>query len=117
MSAAHARKSLMKTLRQVTGVRVIPDIGQKVLDPPALVIVPPTLTYDVYSPEPTTATFRVPLVVPADDRSIDRLEELLPAVVQAVYDSEDAAIAGPAEPGSWGTPPLPCYLLTIEVSV
>lgn len=105
----------MATLRQVHGVRVVLDIGQAV-DPPALVLVPPTLAYEVYGPNPNAATFQVPLVVHSDDRSIETLERLLPLVEQAVYDSADAALTG-ASPGNWGTPPLPCYLLTIEVAV
>lgn len=105
----------MATLRTVPGVRVVPDIGQAV-DPPALVLVPPTLVYEVYAPGPNAATFQVPLVVAQDDRAIEMLERLLPLVEQAIYDSADAALTG-ASPGNWGTPPLPCYLLTIEVSV
>jgi hypothetical protein len=53
--------------------------------------------------------------VVADDRTNDQLLDLLPLVEQAIYDSEDAALTA-AESGSWGSPPLPCYLLTIEVS-
>jgi hypothetical protein len=102
-------------LRTVAGVRVQVDVGQSV-DPPALVIVPPHLTYDSYNPGPTEATFRVPLVVASDDRSIDTLEALLPLVEQAVHDSADASLTE-AVPGSWGSPSLPCFLLTIEVSV
>ena len=115
MSAATMRASLEATLRTVEGVRVVLDMGQAV-DPPALVLVPPTLTYDAYFPGPTEGSFRVPLVVAGDDRAIEALERLLPLVEQAVHASEDAALTG-AEPGTWGSPPLPCYLLTIEVSV
>jgi hypothetical protein len=115
MSAAAARASLMATLRTVDGVRVALDVGQAV-DPPTLVLVPPTLVYEVYHAGPSAATFQVPLVVHSDDRSIEMLERLLPLVEQAIYDSADAALTG-ASPGNWGTPPLPCYLLTIEVAV
>lgn len=115
MSAAAARLSLMATLGTVKGVRVVTDPGQAV-DPPALVIVPPTLTYDVYAPGPSDAKFQVPLVVAGDERAVETLEALLPAVEQAIYASEDAALTG-AQSGHWGTPPLPCYLLTIEVAV
>ena len=115
MSVRDVRDRLAATL-SLSGVRVITDIGRSP-DTPCLMLPLPTLTYDVYASGPTTASFRVGLVVPADDRTGELLFELLPAVEQAVYDSEDAAMTGPAEPGSWGTPPLPCYLLTIEVSV
>lgn len=115
MSARTARLSLIATLSTVDGLRVLVDPGQTV-DPPAVVIVPPTLTYDVYGPGPSEAKFEVPLVVPGDDRAVESLEALLPAIQQAIYDSEDAALTD-AQSGHWGNPPLPCYLLTIEVSV
>lgn len=115
MGAAEARASLIATLSTV-GVGVVTDVGQSVIDPPALVIVPPTLTYDAYCPGPTAATFQVPLIVRQDEGSVEALEVLLPAVEQAVHESQDAALTR-AEPGSWGSPPLPCFLLTIEVAV
>ena len=115
MSVLEARDRLVETLR-LSGVRVLLDVGRSP-DTPCLMVPLPTLTYDAYFAGPTTASFRVPLVVEAEDRTNEHLLTLLPAVEQAIYDSEDAAMAGPAEPGSWGTPPLPCYLLTIEVSV
>lgn len=114
MSAAAARRSLIDTLSGV-GIRVVMDVGQSV-DPPALVIVPPHLAYERYGPSPSSATFRVPLVVASDDRSQDRLDELLDRVEQAVFEASDAALTE-AAPGSWGTPSLPCFLLTIEVTV
>jgi len=116
MSVQAAFDSLVSTLR-ATGMRVVVDVGQMVDSPPALVVPPPTLAYDVYSPKPTNAVFKVALVVAQDEWATTRLFTLLPAVEQAVYDSVDAAMADDAEPGSWGSPPLPCYLLTIEVSV
>jgi len=116
VSAIRAARDRLAESLATSGVRVITDIGRSP-DVPCLMIPLPTLNYDVYAPGPTTASFRVGLAVSADDRTGEQLFELLTAVEQAVYDSEDAAMTGPAEPGSWGTPPLPCYLLTIEVSV
>jgi hypothetical protein len=110
-----ARNRLADTLAK-SGIRVLLDVGRSP-DTPCLMVPLPTLTYDAYFAGPTTASFRVPLVVQAEDHTNEQLLTLLPAVEQAVHDSDDAAMAGPAEPGSWGTPPLPCYLLTIEVSV
>lgn len=115
MSVSEARDRLIEAL-EASGLRVLKDVGRSP-DTPCLMVPLPSLTYDVYAPGPTTASFRVPLVVAADDRTGEQLLELLPLVEQAVHDSHDAAMTGPAEPGSWGTPPLPCYLLTIEVSV
>jgi hypothetical protein len=115
VTAADAFTRLVTTLRGVAGVRVYVDVAQSV-DPPAMVVPPPTLTFDVYGPQPTEATFKVPLIVRGDSQETDDLLALLPVVAQAVHDSDDAALTA-AEPGSWGSPPLPCYLLTIEVSV
>lgn len=114
-SVAELRRSLEDTLRTIPGVRVVLDPGEAI-DPPALVLVPPTLTYDAYFAGPTEASFDVPLVVANDDRAMKTLELLLPLVEQAIHDTSDAALTG-AAPGNWGSPPLPCYLLTIEVTV
>jgi len=114
VSASDARNRLFDTL-STTGLRVVRDLGFSV-DPPCLVLTLPSLTYEVYGPGPSAATFRVPLVVSADDRMGDQLLNLLPGVEQAIFDSDDAALTT-TESGSWGTPPLPCLLLTIEVSV
>ena len=113
MNVAEARRRLADTLAD-SGIRVSLDPGRSA-DAPILIVTTPDLIYDAYYAEPTAATFKVPLVVVADDRTSDQLLDLLPLVEQAIYDSEDAALTA-AESGSWGSPPLPCYLLTIEVS-
>jgi hypothetical protein len=118
VNVAAARRQLAETLAK-SGIRVSLDPGRSA-DAPILIVTAPDLVYDAYYAEPTAATFRVPLVVVAHDalpiyRTNDQLLDLLPLVEQAIYDSEDAALTA-AESGSWGSPPLPCYLLTIEVS-
>lgn len=115
MSAAQALADLVAVLSTVPGVRVTTDVAAK-LAPPFLAVSPPKLTYDVYGPGPDSASFSVALVVAGDERAAQRLLDLLPVVEQVVYDSDSAALTG-ADAGSWGTPPLPCYLLTIEVGV
>lgn len=115
MSAADAYAEVQLVLKGVPGVRVTVDMAEKV-SPPFLVVTPPKLTYDAYRPSPTEALFQVPLVVEQDERATERLLALLPLVEQAIYDSESAALTG-ADAGSWGNPPLPCLLLTIEVAV
>lgn len=115
MSAAAAFAELQDILKTVPGVRMTADTAAKA-DPPFLAVSPPKLGYDAYSPSPTSATFQVPLVVAGDDRAAERLLDLLPAVEQVVYDSASAVLTG-AVAGSWGNPPLPCLLLTIEVAV
>jgi hypothetical protein len=113
VNVAETRRRLAETLAR-SGIRVSLDPGRSA-DAPILIVTTPDLIYDVYRSEPSAATFKVPLVVVADDRTSDQLLDLLPSVEQAIYDSEDAALTA-AESGSWGSPPLPCYLLTIEVS-
>jgi hypothetical protein len=113
VNVAAARQRLAETLGH-SGIRVSLDPGRSA-DAPILIVTAPDLAYEGYDATPTSATFRVPLVVVADDRTNDQLLDLLPLVEQAIYDSEDAALTA-AESGSWGSPPLPCYLLTIEVS-
>jgi hypothetical protein len=113
VNVAEARRRLAQTLERST-IRVSLDPGRSA-DAPILIVTAPDLAYEGYDATPTSATFRVPLVVVADDRTNDQLLDLLPLVEQAIYDSEDAALTA-AESGSWGSPPLPCYLLTIEVS-
>lgn len=115
MSAAEAFAELQTVLKTVPGVRVTADMAERV-SPPFLVVSPPKLIYDAYRSSPTEATFQVPLVVAADERSAERLLDLLPLVEQVIYDSESAALTD-AHAGSWGNPPLPCFLLTIEVAV
>ena len=112
--AADARASLTATLTG-TGIRVLTDVMRSP-DVPCLIVTMPTLTYDAYRVGPTEASFDVPLVVSSDDRTGEQLMGLLPIVEQAISDSEDAVLTG-AKPGSWGSPPLPSYLLTIEVAV
>jgi hypothetical protein len=106
VNVAETRRRLAETLAR-SGIRVSLDPGRSA-DAPILIVTTPDLIYDVYRSEPSAATFKVPLVVVADDRTSDQLLDLLPSV-------EDAALTA-AESGSWGSPPLPCYLLTIEVS-
>lgn len=116
MSAVLAARERLAEALRLSGIRVNTDMGRSP-DVPCLIVTLPTLTYDAYYSGPTNATFQIPLVVSADDRTGEQLLGLLPDVEQALHESEDIALTGPAEPGSWGTPPLPCYLLTIEVSV
>lgn len=115
MSAILAARDRLAETLTASGIRVSTDMGRSA-DVPCLIVTLPTLTYDVYSPEPSEASFKVPLVVAADDRTGEQLLTLLPVVQQVIHESDDAALTG-AEPGQWGTPPLPAYLLTIEVSV
>ena len=116
MSAVREARDRLAEVLAKSGIRVILDFGRSP-DTPCLMIPLPTLTYDAYYSGPTNATFRVGLVVTAEDRTGEQLFDLLPAVEQALDGVADIAMTGPVEPGSWGTPPLPAYLLPIEVSV
>ena len=65
---------------------------QDLVDPPAAVLGPPTLTWDTFMSAPTNATFTLALAAPADDRALGRLFDLLPAVTVAVDTVTDAVV-------------------------
>jgi hypothetical protein len=116
VSAVREARDRLAGVLATSGIRVILDFGRSP-DTPCLMIPLPTLTYDAYYSGPTNATFRVGLVVSADDRTGEQLYDLLDVVDQALDGVSDIAMTGPVEPGSWGSPPLPAFLLPIEVSV
>ncbi|MGE3453396.1 MAG: hypothetical protein AB7I06_18505 [Burkholderiales bacterium] len=106
--------ALSGALRLVDGVRHQEFLGDDV-DPPATVLLPPTLTWEAYVPEPTAAVWQVALVVPADERALALLWALRPRVTAALDDVMDVAVIR-AEPGTFpvGSVELPAYLITLE---
>ena len=105
--------ALRGALRTVDGVRAY-VLGEKTVDPPATVLVPPRLEWLAQGREPTEATFGVPLIVPADDRAALRLMTLLPRVVAAIEDLDDAVVRT-AEAGTFLD--LPAYLIQVEYAL
>jgi len=88
------------------------------IDPPALLIGAPQLTWDGYGSAPAAATFPVFVIVGMDDRALERLWEFVAPVAAAVDTVEDAVVQS-ADPGTFpsGAQDLPCYSLSVEVSL
>lgn len=120
MSAvSDAAARLTEGLKTVEGVRFY-ELGNATIDPPALVVGMPRLTFDTYSPgQVTGATFPVFLVVAMDDRAQLQLWELAEPVAEAIESISDAAVSGNAEPSLYlaGQSELPSYTFTVEMSV
>lgn len=112
---AVAAESLRVALASVTGLRVYTDPAATI-DPPGVVLTPPTLTWEGYRSDPTDATFVAAVVVKPDERAMSRLWELVPLVAAAVDEIPDAAVKR-AEPGVWTSNELPAYLIEIEVAL
>lgn len=119
MSAvAETSQALAAALRTVPKLRVYTDPGA-VIDPPGVLVGPPRLTWGGYVGDPTDALFVVTLAVPADDRALERLWDLVPQVAEAIDTVPDAVVRS-AEPGMWTTgngTDLPCYLINVECSL
>lgn len=111
---ADAAKALGAALAVLDGVRVYVDPAAAV-DPPAVAVGPPALTFETFSEDPTNATFVVFVVVPLDERALERLWELVPAARAAITSGTPAA-CGTASPSVFnsGGRDLPAYELTVD---
>jgi len=117
-AAADALDALFVALEGVDGLRVVRGIGLQV-DPPAVVIPPPNLTWSAMGDDPTDATFSVGLLVVNNDRITEQLLYWQPLVVAALQ-TVDNAVVTTAALGSWpagGGTDLPAYLITTEVGL
>jgi hypothetical protein len=112
-----AYEALLEALGQLDGVRAYDDPGAA-LDPPAVIVAPPMLTFGGPGSDPVTGQFVVIVAVPADERAHLRLWDLLPAVTAAIESVPDAVVTQ-AAPGSWrtGATDLPCYEVQAEMSL
>lgn len=112
-----AAEALEATLRTVTGVRVYRDPGAA-LDPPAVVLGPPALTWESNCLEPTEARFIISAVGKADERALERFWDLGPALAVALDQVLDAAVIR-ADPGVWtaGAAELPAYNIQVDVAL
>lgn len=86
------------------------------VNPPGVVLGPPSLTWDAYHSGPTRITVPVWAVVAADDRAIAALYEHLQAVTEALEESGELVVTT-ARPGVHpaGGSDLPAYEITVEV--
>ena len=112
-TVAQAFDELRGALGAVDGVRGY-LLGEKTVDPPATVLVPPRLEWLARGGEPTEAVFGVPLIVPADDRAASRLITLLPRVIAAIEGLDDAVVRN-ADAGTFLD--LPAYLIQVEYAL
>lgn len=104
--------ALREALGAVEGVRVYTDPAA-VVDPPAVAVGPPALAWDGFGPA-CSATFPVYVVVALDERALQRLWELVPAVQAALETTEATArVANPIVFTSGGQD-LPAYEITTE---
>jgi len=103
-------------LRTVDGVRFY-DYGDNI-DPPAVLVSPPTIDWEGYASQPTTATIQVFLVVGQTDRALPQLLKYLPLVSEAL-DGVENAVVRTANPTIFqaGNTDLPCYAISVEISL
>jgi hypothetical protein len=89
------------------------------MSPPAVLIGAPTLNFQAYCREPSSATYTLYLVVPLGAKPMEQLWDLVPKVTEALDEMPDAAVTT-ARPGgvfnNAGTD-LPCYEIPTEVSL
>lgn len=102
-------------------VRVYRDPGAAV-DPPAVIVGPPTLGWEAFAAAPTTARFPLWVVVAASEFALPALWELVPRVAAAAEAMVSASLLdGPAAatPTTYhsGGVELPAYEMTIEVAL
>jgi hypothetical protein len=113
-----AIEALYAALGTVDGLRVVRGVGLRV-DPPAVLVAPPRLVWNGFGPDPTDATFTVPVVVAQDDRAMSEVLKWGAVVWQALNDVENAAVRS-ADPGTWpagGGSELPAYLIDVEMGL
>lgn len=117
--AAERIEAALKADAEVFGYRVYRDLSATV-DPPGVMIGAPVLTWEGYCEgPPTSATFPVLVVGGADDRFMEKLWELVPAVAEVLDKNvaNTAMTSANPTPFTNGATQLPAYELTCEVSL
>lgn len=114
---AEAAAILADAARDVPGVRIYTDPGANT-DPPAVVVGPPVLAWEAQCLDPSSARFTVYLMVPADERAMERLWDLVPQLADQFDRLADAAVTG-AVPFIFNAAgvDLPAYAITVEVGL
>lgn len=106
-----AATELLRALRLVPGVHVYTDPAA-VQEYPALVSVPPNLSYNTGSPGPSDARFPVFVVVQADENATFTLWDLVGEVSVAV-DEHTAGVVMAADLTTFGN--LPAYQIQVDM--
>lgn len=107
-------EAVLKPLVDTLGVRNVP-FGATV-QPPVTVVGPPAIRWSGYGTDATEADFSVFVVVARDDRTIERLLDVLEPIVQAIETIAGATV-GDVQPTVYAPAELPCYLLPVNVSL
>jgi hypothetical protein len=114
---AAAAAQIQEALDALEEIRTHSDPAA-VLDPPAVVLGPPTLTWLTGCVEPNEAVFPVIVVVRADSRAMDNLWDIVPKVVDAL-DSLPNVQVNNAMPRTWGVgdKEFPAYEVPASVAL
>lgn len=116
-SITGAAQQLEQALGAVDGVR-IQRMGRSTIDPPALLVSPPSIRWEAYCDAPTSATFHVFLVLSPTEKVLERMWDFIPTVAQAITEYDEAVVTS-AEPSTFnaeGTD-MPAYDFTTEVAL
>lgn len=113
-----ARAALAEALGTLKGLHVHTQLGDDV-DPPAVMVSLPRVTFDGRIAEATGATFTIPLFARREGDVSDDLARWLPDVVATIDGLNDQVTVTAAAPGTWpaGGVELPAYLLEVEVAL
>lgn len=117
MTLTEALDALIVAAQAVEGVHVVRGDQTGTMRTPAVVVGLPNTRWEAYCAEPTSATFRVSIVVALDEYAMGRLLRLLPLVHDAIEENTRAtvteAIAVPFD-SPLGAVGLASYELTTE---
>ena len=115
-TVAEAAAILETALRTLDTIAVYHDLVSP-LATPAVMIGPPSLRWETGCVDPTEATFIIRAIVQRDERSIERLWDLVVAVAAKI--DETPAVVTSATPGIYPSSAgdLPCYEITTEMSL
>ena len=105
------RQDLIDLLSAIPGVRVYSNLAGSV-EPPAVLVNLPSLSFEAYSDEPSGMEFEVVYLVKFDDRATDRLIDCVPLVVGAL-DGEFVVTSAEPTVVSDGGNDLPGYRFTV----
>lgn len=119
-TVAEATAALTAALKAIDSThRLMVQEPGATIQPPSLVVSAlPSLTWEAYCVEPTSATYLVWLIVPLDERAPERLRTLLGPVVEALHSVPDASVTrADGMPYLANGSELPSYELTVQVAL